>query len=184
VNSRPLLIAKAVSILVLCGWANDKWSLADFGGAVTCKPVTCVCLGLVSVALQIRLAYPLYSRALNGFVLFYSLSSLMWTDTQWFLHEPEEIAKFSTAPGVPSLATVGLIVTWVMCCEFGWFPTYGAWASVVMGSMAIAGNILQVGWLMFFHHEYSTAMAIPTGLVFVLFGVHALNSKGESHVDN
>jgi len=171
------LIGVVVACLGLAGALTGVWSLATWGGVVTMKPATAFCLLVISSVFLVKKREPRHF-ALLSFTGFYALATVagFFEASTWIIAEPDDVADYSTNPGVPSIPTVALIVAWCVAIEFRIVRRGVAWASVGTATVCLAGHLVGSETMIFFVEGWSSAMAIPTAAIFLCVGTGELRT--------
>jgi hypothetical protein len=164
-------------VAVIVSWHVGGLEFARHYGAhnVTMKYVTALMLSIGAAAVlfsgSIREAFTVVCLG----VLVYSLAGAYFYPG--ILPNMGDAGVYSIMPGVPSLGTLlayGAYVAWL-----AWFDhkpdtaKYIGLSLILTGFAAILGYALNQPAL-YFYSNYSTAMALPTAVLFVVLGVHLM----------
>lgn len=145
-------------------------------GAVTMKPATAIaimwCAVAVFAALRAR------RSGMTALVLLAScIGAVVGIAEPWLLHGLAGVAHvvdtsvaFTVVPGIPSLTTALCVAAIVVGCLARGVQRRAGALALCVASVALVGHFLGVPWLFGYVPGWSTGMAIPTALAFVLLG--------------
>lgn len=196
------LVVTLAGILVIIGWIADIGFLKSIvPGFVTMKFVTALSFffsGLIlffMLELQrgndlARVMLPISSMAvllLMGVILVSSFLGLRTGIEELFVKEGLGAVK-TTVPGRPSIGTMAeflLIavsgISAMMNHRLSKILLWMGWAIVLIGAVAILGYVLRIPAFYYSFEGISTAMALHTAILFVLWGMGSiLYSKGNT----
>ena len=166
------VIAFLFCVIVLCGWLSDSLKLTSWGGNVTSKPTTAICLALLNMVLLSRSETKLWGKGVAAFVVFYAVASLIpdLGASTWFIEERAGAIN-SVAPGVLSIVAAVLICCWSVVIDFQTFINTACGLSVALALVALAGHATDKPLMTYYVPELATGMAVPTAGILLLMGV-------------
>lgn len=193
--SNALVLAALIAVSVIIGWKTETQWLTTWGGGVTVKPVTAITLLGITIMVGLAGGEGLYRGVLScvfsaaiGMYMALSVMTAMVAST-WFIAEPETWADLSVAAGVPSLSTASLVLLWALAIYMrAMSQSYQvimhgvAQLSVIVAAICYIGHLLLAlvpGYplfelMIYYLPEVSTAMAIPTAVIFLLVSATVL----------
>jgi hypothetical protein len=162
-------------VVVIVSWHVSGLEFTRHYGAhhVTMKYVTALMFAIGAAAVlctgKLREAFTVFALG----VLMYSLAGAYFYPG--ILPNMGDKGLYSIMPGVPSLGTLlayGAFVGWL-----AWFDQNTGTAKYIGVSLILCGLVAIMGYalnqpVLYFYSKYSTAMALPTAVLFMMLGVH------------
>lgn len=188
------LVIVLVGVIITVGWIFDIKELHSPGGTVSMKFSTSVSFVFSGVILYYitrihegKFGLAFISIIASGFVISLFMTTILVSSfsgiytgmENLFVKEAKESVVQTTIPGRPSIATMINFILIILIGVFALSDSLKLQKSLNKISIAIAiiGGIATIGYavnfpLMYYYYEnISTAMAIHTSILFVLFGV-------------
>lgn len=183
-----------VAIIITTGWIFDIKELHSPGGTVSMKFSTAISFVFSGITLYYvtriregKFGLAFISIIASGFVISLFMATILVSSfsgiytgmENLFVKEVKESAVQTTIPGRPSIATM---IDFILIILVGVFvlsdsPKLQKYLNKISITIAIIGGIAVVGYavkfplLYYYYENISTAMAIHTSILFVLFGV-------------